>query len=206
MRSVAGRPEQARAWPLRERAATGRPAIVPLVIPAQSTGIQPAGIQPAGVRPALESAQRRSLPSGSSRAEVPAALVPPVTSARVTAFTTYLLTAVLSFIPAAVTCLLGKRRDTFLRRHAVQAMNAAFTTLLYSVSSAVLTAILALDNLRLGLQAGATAAMFCWLVTFGYLVAAAISAARGRFYQMPRCLCADLLHPRRVRAGQSADT
>jgi uncharacterized Tic20 family protein len=204
MGSVAGRPEQARARHQRGCAAAGTPAIAPLVIPAQSIGMQPAEIPAAVVRPALESGQRRGLAAGSSHAEEPAAAVPPLTAARVTACTTYLLAAVLSFIPPAVTCLLDKRKDTFLRRHAVQAMNAAFTTLLYILSSAVLAAILALDNLRLGLQAGVTAAMFCWLVTFGYLVAAAISAARGRFYQIPRSLCADLLRPHRASASKSA--
>jgi uncharacterized membrane protein len=115
---------------------------------------------------------------------------------RILAVAGYILAAVLSFVPAALICLLCPlyRRDAvFLRAHAIQAMNAAFTTLLYTLSSAILAAILALDSLHLGIQAGATAAMFCWLVTFGYLIAAATSAAKGRFYQIPRPLCADLI-------------
>jgi len=102
---------------------------------------------------------------------------------------------VLSFVPPAMICLLSRRDAAFLRAHSIQAVNAAFTTLLYALSGTILAGILALDSLRLGLQVGATAVMFCWLVTFGYLIAAACAAVRGRFYQIPRCLCADLIKP-----------
>ena len=112
-----------------------------------------------------------------------------------TASAGYALTPVLSFIAPALIFLLSRRDAVFLRAQAIQAMNAAFTTLLYVLSSAILAAILALDSLRLGLQVGAAAAGLCWLITFGYLIAAAGSAARGRFYQIPRCLCADLIRP-----------
>jgi uncharacterized membrane protein len=91
--------------------------------------------------------------------------------------------------------LLSRRDAAFLRAHAVQAMNAGFTTLLYVLCAAIVAALLALDSYRLGLQVGITVAAICWLVTFGYLIAAAVSAGRGRFYQIPRYLCADLCHP-----------
>jgi hypothetical protein len=53
----------------------------------------------------------------------------------------------------------------------------------------------------LGLRVAITAAMFTWLVTFGYLIAAAISAGRGRRYRIPACLSAALL-PRRPDEGR----
>ncbi len=205
MGPTTGRSGQAPARRQRRHAAGRRPASAPLDVPAQpgpteaehspEIGYRP-GLPPGAIFPA-----RTALPAGAAdtaRAALPAgtarsrgASVP----ARIAAVSGYLLSVPASFIPPALICLLSRRDAVFLRAHAFQAMNAAFTTLLYAVSSAILAAVLALDSLRLGLQVGATTLMFCWLITAGYLIAAAASAARGRFYQIPRCLCADLLRP-----------
>jgi uncharacterized Tic20 family protein len=115
--------------------------------------------------------------------------------ARLAAVLAYLLAATLSFLPPLLISLSCRHDAAFLRAHAVQALNAAFTTLLYALSASIVAAVIALDSSRLGIAVGLTAVSLCWLLTFGYLVAGATSAARGRFYQLPRYLCADLLKP-----------
>jgi uncharacterized Tic20 family protein len=180
MGPTTGRSGQAPARRQRQYAAGHRAARSVLAVPTQRG-------------PAWEAMDTGRDRGGPVRAGVPA---------RIAAVSGYLLAALASFIPPAMVCLLSRRDAVFVRTHAIQAMNAAFTTLLYALSSAILAAILALDSLRLGLEVGASAALLCWLVTLGYLIAAAGSAARGRFYQIPRCLCADLLRPE-IHASQS---
>ena len=105
------------------------------------------------------------------------------------------MAALASFLPPLLIVLLSRRDSAFLRKHAVQAMNAAFTMLLYGLSAAIIAGLLALDSWWLGLGIGLAAIAACWLVTFGYLIAAMIAACRGRFYQIPPWLCAQLLRP-----------
>jgi uncharacterized Tic20 family protein len=107
----------------------------------------------------------------------------------------YLGAALASFLPPLLLCLVSRRSPVFLRAHAAQALNAALTTALYVLCSAIVGGLLAADSLRFGLQAAVTCAMFCWLVTCGYLMAAAVAACRGRFYQLPGYLCAPLVRP-----------
>jgi uncharacterized Tic20 family protein len=174
MGSTTGRPGQAPARRQQHAASHRSGAPLPVPVPSQAG---PVPLQAGPV--ALES----------SRPAVPGALT------RTAAAACYLLTAFASFVPPALICLLSRRNARFLRVHAVQAVNAALTTLLYGLSSAILAGILALDSLRLGLEVGAAAALLCWLVTFGFLIAAAAAAARGQFCQIPRLVCADLVHP-----------
>jgi uncharacterized Tic20 family protein len=107
----------------------------------------------------------------------------------------YLVAGLLSFVPPLAIYLLARRKATFLRTHLAQAANAAITTVIYALCSAIVGALLAVDSAYLGLRVAITAAMFAWLVTFGYLIAAALAACRGRFYPIPACLCATLLKP-----------
>jgi len=107
----------------------------------------------------------------------------------------YLSAALASFLPPLLICLLSKRSAAFLRAHATQALNAALTTLLYAISAAIIGVLLALDSFRLGVQFTVTAVLFCALITFGYLIVAAVAACRGRFYQLPAPICARLLSP-----------
>jgi uncharacterized Tic20 family protein len=97
--------------------------------------------------------------------------------------------------PPLLIVLLSRRDSAFLRAHGVQAINAALTTLLYALCATILAALLALDSLPFGLAVGISAIVLCWLLTCGYLVAAAVAASRGRFYQVPPWLCAQLLRP-----------
>ena len=107
----------------------------------------------------------------------------------------YFSAGLLSFMPPLAIYLLARRNATFLRTHLAQAANAAITTAVYALCSAIVGSLLALDSFYLGFRVAITAAMFAWLVTLGYLAAAALAAARGRFYSIPACLCATLLKP-----------
>jgi uncharacterized Tic20 family protein len=107
----------------------------------------------------------------------------------------YLAAGFLSFLLPLALYLLVRRNSGFLRTHLAQAANAAITTALYGLCAAIIGGLLALDSVYLGLRVAITGAMFAWLVTLGYLTAAAIAAGRGRFYPIPACLCADLLPP-----------
>ena len=177
MGSESGRPGQAHAK--RRQHAAGPRSITATTRAAIGPGTAPVSVPAQRGPAAVEARGRKEAGAG----------------ARAAAACGYLLAGVLSFVPPAMICLLSRRDAAFLRAHSIQAVNAAFTTLLYALSGTILAGILALDSLRLGLQVGATAVMFCWLVTFGYLIAAACAAVRGRFYQIPRCLCADLIKP-----------
>lgn len=109
--------------------------------------------------------------------------------------------AVFGYLAAAVTSLvlplplyLVTRKDSgFLRPHLAQAASAAITTVLWALCAAITGGLLALDSVYLGLRVAITGALFIWLVTFGYLIAAAVAAARGGFYQIPACLSANLI-------------
>jgi uncharacterized membrane protein len=107
----------------------------------------------------------------------------------------YVMAALAGFLPPLLIVLLSPRDSAFLRTHAVQAMNAAFTMLLYALSAAILACLLALDSWWLGLGIGLAAIVIGWVVTFGYLIAAMVAACRGRFYQIPPWLCAQFLRP-----------
>ena len=106
----------------------------------------------------------------------------------------YLAAGLISFLPPLAIYLLVRKNSTVLRTHLAQAANAAITTAIYAFCSAIVGALLALDSVYLGLRVAITSAMFAWLVTFGYLFAAAIAAARGRVYTIPACLCATMLN------------
>jgi hypothetical protein len=111
----------------------------------------------------------------------------------------YLAAGLTGFVPVLAIYLLVRpvrRNSVFLRAHAAQAVNAALTTALYALCSAITGALLALDSVYLGLRVAITGAMFAWLVTLGYLAAAAIAAGRGRFYPIPAWLCAALIKTR----------
>ncbi|HET7014816.1 MAG TPA: DUF4870 domain-containing protein [Streptosporangiaceae bacterium] len=116
----------------------------------------------------------------------------------------YLVAGLASFVPPLAIYLLVRRNSTFLRTQLAQAANAAITTAVYALCSAIIGALLALDSVYLGLRVAITGAMFAWVVTFGYLAAAALAACRGRFYPIPACLCATLLRPASHSAGRSA--
>jgi uncharacterized Tic20 family protein len=107
----------------------------------------------------------------------------------------YLGAALASFLPPLLICLLSRRSSPFLRAHATQALNAALTTVLYAISATIVGVLLALDSFRLGVQFTVTAVLFCWLLTFGYLIAACVSACQGRCYQLPAPICARLRRP-----------
>lgn len=116
--------------------------------------------------------------------------------ARACAICGYLAAGCISFLPPLTIYLLVRRNSGFLRTHLAQAANAAITTALYALCAAIIGGLLALDSVYLGLRVALTGAMFAWLVTLGYLTAAAIAAGRGRFYPIPACLCAALLKPK----------
>ena len=116
--------------------------------------------------------------------------------ARSAAICGYLAAGLISFLPPLAIYLLVRRNSGFLRTHLAQAVNSAITTALYGLCAAIIGGLLALDSVYLGLRVAITGAMFAWLVTLGYLAAAAIAAGRGRFYPIPACLCAALLKPR----------
>ncbi len=115
--------------------------------------------------------------------------------ARSGAIAGYLAAGLTGFLLPLAICLVARSSSAFLRTHLAQAANAAITTALYALCSAITGGLLALDSVYLGLRVAITASMFAWLVTFGYLLAAASAAARGRFYPIPACLCATLLKP-----------
>jgi uncharacterized Tic20 family protein len=113
----------------------------------------------------------------------------------------YLAAASTSFVLPLAMYLFAPKDAQFLRSHLAQATSAAITTVLYALCAGIIGGLLMLDSVYLGLRVAITAAMFTWLVTFGYLIAAAISAARGRRYRIPACLSAALL-PRRPDEGR----
>ena len=116
--------------------------------------------------------------------------------ARCGAICGYLAAGLVSFLPPLAVYLLAGRNSIFLRIHLAQAVNAAITTALYALCSAIAGGLLTLDSVYLGLRVAMTGAMFAWLVTFGYLIGAALTAARGRFYAIPAWLCATFVKPR----------
>lgn len=120
--------------------------------------------------------------------------------ARSAAICGYLAAGFLGLLPPLAGYLLVRRNSAFQRIHLAQAANAAITTALYALCAAIIGGLLTLDSVYLGLRVAITGAMFAWLVTFGYLTAAAIAAGRGRFYPIPAWLCATLLSTRRVQA------
>ncbi len=114
--------------------------------------------------------------------------------ARAAAVASYLGAGLLSFVPPLVVYAISRRRNSpYVTVHAAQAFNAAVTTALYAICSAIAGALLTLDSPHLGIQVAITCGLFAWLVTLGYLISAAIAAARGRHYHIPAYLCAEFL-------------
>lgn len=135
-----------------------------------------------------------SIPAQASPAE--ADLPAPSTRARAAAVASYLGAGLLSFVPPLVVYAISRQKKSpYVTVHAAQAFNAAITTALYAICSAIAGALLTLDSLHLGIQVAITCGLFAWLVTLGYLIGAAIAAARGRHYHIPAYLCAELLWP-----------
>jgi uncharacterized Tic20 family protein len=183
MGSAQGRSSQTHARRRHRHAATALPVPDSLPVPAQPGPVDddPGEDQAAGHGGRVVEPGDLALDSGAL--------------ARSCAALGYVLAGLASFLPPLLIVLLSRRDSAFLRTHAVQAMNAAFTMLLYGLSAAIVGCLLALDSWWLGLGIGLAAVVACWLVTFGYLIAAMVAACRGRFYQMPPWLCAQLLRP-----------
>jgi uncharacterized Tic20 family protein len=204
MSSAQGRSSQTHARRRHRHAATTLPVPVPVPVPPQPGPADEAPDKPADRAP--DRATDRAPDRAPDRAAAEAAdqdqaagrggqAVDPGVLARSWAAAGYVMAALASFLPPLLIVLLSRRDSAFLRKHAVQAMNAAFTMLLYGLSAAIVACLLALDSLWLGLGIGLAAIAACWLVTFGYLIAAMIAAWRGRFYQIPPWLCAQLVRP-----------
>jgi uncharacterized Tic20 family protein len=185
MGSAQGRSSQTHARRRHRHAATSLPVPAPVPVPVPR---QPA---PIDEKPGEDEAAGH----GGLFVEPGDLAVDSATLARSCAAVGYVMAGLAGFLPPLLIVLLSRRDSAFLRKHAVQAMNAAFTMLLYGLSAAIIAGLLALDSWWLGLGIGLAAVAACWLVTFGYLIAAMIAACRGRFYQIPSWLCAQLLRP-----------
>jgi uncharacterized Tic20 family protein len=112
----------------------------------------------------------------------------------------YLTVPFFSFlVPLAV--YIGSRRSPRARAHAAQAVNTAFTVLLYTISAAIMGAMLALDSLVVALALAGPLITALWLASLFHLVRAASAAGRGADFRMPPWLCATLV--RQDRAGEA---
>ena len=102
---------------------------------------------------------------------------------------------VICFGPLPPLVLLGvTRRAPFYCRHAVQALNAALTWLIYLVCAAIAGGVLAMDSVTVALAVmiPVVAAGWVWLAVL--LVRAAAAAARGEFRALPAWACGTLVH------------
>jgi uncharacterized membrane protein len=86
------------------------------------------------------------------------------------------------------------RRSPFVRQHVVQALNLTLTFLLYGVSALIVTGLLALDTLIVALAVMAPVFLAGWLVMLTQLIRGAAAATRGTFRELPRWMCATLVH------------
>jgi uncharacterized Tic20 family protein len=91
-------------------------------------------------------------------------------------------------VPLAI-YLTSVRRSRWLRAHAAQAVNAWLTGLLYSLSAAIIGAVLVLDSPRVALAVVVPLVAALWLTMLAFLVRAAAAARRGEAYTFPRWLC-----------------
>ncbi len=87
----------------------------------------------------------------------------------------------------------ASRRDPFARRHAVQALNAALTWLLYLVCAVIAGGVLAMVSLTVALAIMIPVTVAGWLVMAMLLVRAAAAAIRGGFRELPGWACATLV-------------
>jgi len=95
-------------------------------------------------------------------------------------------------VPLAVYLASG-RTSPFVRRHATQALNVALTWLLYAICGAIVGALLAFDNTGNALLIMVPIAVIGWLVMLWHLIAAAVTAGRGGFRQIPSWACSPLV-------------
>jgi uncharacterized Tic20 family protein len=105
----------------------------------------------------------------------------------------YLGVIFFSFLPALIVYLTRGRTSPYLRYHAAQAANLAFTLLLFDLSALIAAGVLALDTIEVALIIVVPIAAALWVVVLGYLIAAAIAAERGRPYELPEWLCVRVL-------------
>lgn len=95
-------------------------------------------------------------------------------------------------VPLLIYLLTGRRRG-YLRRHSAQALNLSVTMLLYGICALIAVAMLALDSTTVALALVLPLAAALWLVIVSYVIAAAASARRGGFRQIPGWLCATIV-------------
>ena len=89
--------------------------------------------------------------------------------------------------------LVKRRSSAFVRYHAAQALNLSVTAILYTICVLILGAMLALDNIVVGLVVGVTLAAALWLATLAFVILAGSRANRGRRYRIPGWLCAAIV-------------
>ncbi len=105
----------------------------------------------------------------------------------------YLGVPFLLFLPPLAVYLITLRTSPLTRRHAAQALNLSITLVIYSICALILGGLLALDTVAVAVLIAVSLLAVLWLVTLAYLVLAGIAASRGRFYTIPRWLCATLV-------------
>jgi hypothetical protein len=89
--------------------------------------------------------------------------------------------------------LAWRNASRFVRSHAAQAFNLTLTGTLFTLSCAIVGALLALDTVTVALATMVPLLSALWIAVMVCLVRAAIAASRGEFYEIPRWLCAPML-------------
>jgi uncharacterized Tic20 family protein len=104
----------------------------------------------------------------------------------------YLSVPFLGFVVPLIIYLLKRRRSSFARGHAAQALNLSITALLYTFCVLIVGMILALDTISVALLIGVPLVAVLWVTTLVYVVRAGAAAGRGGYFRIPAWICATL--------------
>ncbi|HUY47002.1 MAG TPA: DUF4870 domain-containing protein [Streptosporangiaceae bacterium] len=93
------------------------------------------------------------------------------------------------FVAPLAVYLVSLHGRAFARAHAVQALNVALATLLYSVCGLIVGGVLAFDSTQVALVVAVPLVAALWLRVLVVLIRAASAASRSELRPIPRWLC-----------------
>jgi len=118
----------------------------------------------------------------------------PVRASEVTAATFgYLGVLVLGPVIPLLVYAARARTSPFLRYHAGAAVNLSVSCLLYALCCAIFGALLALDNVVVGLVLGLLPGLAIWLTMLRYLLRGVSAANHGEQNEIPSWICARIV-------------
>ena len=105
----------------------------------------------------------------------------------------YLGAIVLGPVIPLIVYAVRARRSSFMRYHAVTAVNLSLTATLYGLCCLILGGLLALDSITVALVVALPVGLAIWASMLRYLIRGVISASRGERGEMPDWICAHIV-------------